>query len=522
MTGTGSLLRLALRRDRWLAPIWVACLVLTAVSSVTATKDLYPDLAGRVSAAESFNATGALVAIYGPITDVTSLGQIALFKMVLLGALFLAFLCALVVRRHTRVDEESGRAELVLSTVVVTGAPLAAAVIEGVALSILTGLATAAVLTAAGLGGIGSLAFGLAWAGMGMVATGVAAVAVQLTASARTTAGVTAATLGVAYLVRAVGDASVGWLSWLSPFGWVGKTEAYDGNRWWVLALPLLTTAGLVAAAFRLRARRDLGSGLVPARPGPAVGSLASFGALLRRLVGPGLGAWLAALTILGVVLGGIASSAGDLITSEAAREMFERLGGVGAAQDTFLAAEMSITAAIVTAWAITVATRMAAEESSGRAETVLAGPVSRSTVFGNAAGTVLVGSLALLLGCGLGAGVSFGLATHDGAAVPRLIGAALVQAPAVWVVATLAIAAWSVAARWGSVGWVLLAGFLLLGQLGALLGLPESVLQLSPYAHAPKAPAEAVHWLPQGALVAVALLVLGGAWTRYRARDVG
>ena len=521
--GTWRLLRLAARRDRLLVPVWVGCLVTTAVASITATTDLYSTVADRVAAAESINSTPAIIAIYGPISDVTSLGQVALFKMVLLGALFLAFLCALLIRRHTRVDEESGRAELVLSTVVATGAPLVAAVIEAVVVSFGTGLLTAAGLVAAGLGVAGSLAFGLSWAGIGLFATGVAAVAVQLSASARTAGGITAAVLAVAYVIRAVGDIGAGWLTWLSPFGWATKVEAFDADRWWVLGLYPLISVGLLLTAVVLRARRDLGSGLVAARPGPAAGRLGTFPGLVERLVRTGLVGWLGSLMLLGVVLGGIATNAGDMLTSDAAREMFERLGGQGAAEEMFLAAEFSILGAGVSAWAITIATRMTGEETSGRTEAVLATGVSRTTLFLSVVGAILGGSLLLLAGVGLSAGISYGLGAHDVATkAPELLGAALVQAPAAWVVSALALLCWAIGPRFGSGGWFVLAAFTILGQLGALIGLPDQVLHVSPFAHAPKAPVESVGWGTQALLVTIALVITGGAWWRYRTRDVG
>jgi len=427
------------------------------------------------------------------------------------------------VRRHTRVDEESGRAELMLSTVVGTSAPLAAAVIEACGTALLTGLLTALANTAAGVDLAGSLTFGAAWASLGLVATGMAAVAVQLSASARTSSAIVAVALGLAYVLRAVGDVAVPWLSWLSPFGWASKMEPYAGDRWAVVAMPLILTVSLLGLSVLLRDRRDLGSGLISPRPGPAHSPLGSFPALLVRLMRGSYLGWVAGVTALGAVLGGIAGSAGKMLDSGAARQMMERLGGKGAVEDIFLAAEISILAVIVTAWTITVVTRMAAEESVGRAEVVLAAASPRGLVFVTAAVGVLVGSAILLLTFGLGAGISYGLQGGGvGHELGRLVPAALVQAPAVWVVAALAILAWSLGARWGFLGWVLLATFLLLGQIGELLELPQAVIDLSPYAHAPGAPAESVVWGVQAALVGIAAVVLGGAWARYRTRDIG
>ena len=112
LAGTGSLLRLALRRDRVMLPLWVALFVVMASFSADATVGLYPDSASRVQAAETINGTPSLVALYGRIYDVTSLGAIAMIKMGGVGSALLAVLAFMLVIRHTRAEEELGRLEL--------------------------------------------------------------------------------------------------------------------------------------------------------------------------------------------------------------------------------------------------------------------------------------------------------------------------------------------------------------------------------------------------------------------------
>ena len=79
--------------------------------------------------------------------------------------------------------------------------------------------------------------------------------------------------LGLAYVLRAAGDVGDGRLSWDSPIGWAERVRPIAGERWWVLALPVLATLALVAVAVALVARRDHGAGLLPERPGPATAS---------------------------------------------------------------------------------------------------------------------------------------------------------------------------------------------------------------------------------------------------------
>ena len=85
MTGTWPLVRLALRRDRVLLPAWVLGFAAMVTLSVAATRDLYPTEASLTSAAETINATAALVALYGKVYDPTSLGAISLIKLTAFG-----------------------------------------------------------------------------------------------------------------------------------------------------------------------------------------------------------------------------------------------------------------------------------------------------------------------------------------------------------------------------------------------------------------------------------------------------
>jgi len=201
-TGWPLLLRLDLRRDRVLAPLALTAFVLVCVASAAATPGVYVDQADRVRAAETINANPAVVALYGPILDVTSEGELAMAKMTVLYAVFVAALFVVVVRRHTRVEEEAGRTELVGGTVLGRNAPLLAASVEAALLALLLGGLAALGNTLAGLDPVGSLAFGAVWAGTALVAAGIAAVTAQLAASARTCAAYAAVTIGVLFVLE--------------------------------------------------------------------------------------------------------------------------------------------------------------------------------------------------------------------------------------------------------------------------------------------------------------------------------
>ena len=235
--------------------------------------------AGFSDAAEVFIFISGYAAgmVYGRVYDPTSLGAVSLIKLTAFGSALIAILMLFVVVRHSRAEEESGRLELLSGTRLGHAAPLTGALTLAVGASLVLGVLTAAWLIEAGLPAEGSFAFGLGWTATGIAFAGVGAVAAQLTTGARAARAIGLVVIAVTYGLRAIGDLAEpgpSWLSWLSPIGWTQQVRAYAGDRWWVLALPVLLFAVLVPAAFALRLRRDLGAGLVQPRPGPARGSI--------------------------------------------------------------------------------------------------------------------------------------------------------------------------------------------------------------------------------------------------------
>lgn len=523
--GTVRLARTALRRDLALVGIWTLVLVGVAYASAAATELLYPSVADRVSAATAINASPAVVALYGPILDVRSVGELSMTKLTVLYALFVALLHLVLVRRHTRTEEESGRAELLGGTGIGRNATLGAAVLLATVVALGVGLLAVLADLAGGLAATGSLAFGASWAGVGLVATGLTAACCQLSASSRTCAAAAGGSLGALYLLRAVGDTSLPWLGWLSPFGWSTRLQAWSDPRWWVLLLYLAAYVALVALAATLRARRDLGAGMIAPRPGPASGSprLADALALSMRLHGPMVLTWTVALGVLGMVLGSIAPNIASMLDSAAGREMIEQLGGRGALADTLIAAELSMVAVVVTCFAIAVVVHSGADEREGRTEQVLATATSRTRALAATLLVALVGATWLLVVTGLAVATGYDTAGGDpGDVFRRVVPAALAQAPAVWLVTAIAVAAYTLRSRWAVLGWVFLVTFLTLGQLGELLRLPRWLIDLSPYGHVPKMPAEAFALEPSLVLTGLAAVLLTASWWRYLRRDIG
>lgn len=524
LAGTGMLVRLGLRRDRWLLPVWVLGFALVAYSTAAAGAGLYPDERSRVEAATALNATASIVAMFGRIYDPASLGALSLIKYTAFMTAVLAVLMVVLTIRHTRADEESGRLELLGGGRLGRDAPLAAALSIGLAASLGVGLLSAAGLSAGGLAGAGSLAFGLGWAATGMAFSAVAGVAAQLTASARAATGLSVSVIAVTYCLRAVGDLAEpgpSVLSWLSPIGWNQQIRAFAGDRWWVLALPVALCVLLIPVSFVLRTRRDLGAGLREERPGPAVGSLSGVWALAVRLQQRVWLAWAAAFVVFGVVVGSLAGNVAEMLNSPNARDLIKLLGGASALQDAFLAAEISVQGLLAAAYGVTAANHLRGEESSGHTEALLGTDTTRSRWASSHYVFALAGVAGLMALTGVSIGGGAALAVQDAGLIGRATVASLAQIPAAWVLTSVALAVFGWAPRLAGAVWGVLLALVALGEFGMLWGVPGWLMDLSPFRHSPLLPVSLDAVPALVALAAVAAGLAGLGYLGWRRRDL-
>ncbi|MFC8508500.1 ABC transporter permease [Streptomyces sp. NPDC057411] len=527
LAGTGPLTRLALRRDRLMLPLWAVVTGGMVASGAGSLEGLYGSPAQRAELASSMNANSSMRSLYGPVFD-DSLGGLVAWRFGTFGAVLAAVMSLIIVVRHTREEEETGRQDMLSAASVGRRAPLTAALLTALAANAAVALIVTAGL--AGQGAAGALALGLAVGGTGMVFATAAAIAAQLTESARLAKGLTAGALGLAFALRAAGDSGTaggtsqdevlggggGVLTWLSPVGWAENVRAFAGERWWVLLLTAAAVGAQALLAYGLAARRDVGMSFLPTRPGPAAGRLGTAGALAWRLQRGTLLGWSLGFLLGGGVFGGMVEGAADIVgDNEQAREIFERMGGQSALSDAFLATMVGLFGMVAALFAVGSVLRLHGEETSQRAEPLLAAPVGRLRW---AAGHLLVafaGSALIMLLSGLGLSLSYG---HD---LGPVLGASLAQLPAVWTLAGLAVLLWGAFPKAAVAAWGVAGVCLALGWIGPALDLPQAVLDLSPFGHLPKLPGQEPSWTPLLALTALAAALTAGGLAGLRRRDM-
>ncbi|MFF4832589.1 ABC transporter permease [Streptomyces sp. NPDC001315] len=498
-------------------PVWVAVNTLMVLSMPNTLEGLYGTPAQRADLMRQMATNSSLRALVGPVFD-DSLGALTAWRVGVYAGALAAVMSLLVVVRHTRDEEESGRQELLASGMVgrrasLTSALLAAAVANAVlALLVTAGLA--------GQGAAGATAFGLGLAAVGMVFATMAAIVAQLTESARLARGLTAAVLGAAFVLRAAGDSATddgsSVLTWLSPLGWLENLRSFAGERWWVLLLFAAAVLVQGAVAYELAGRRDIGMSFLPTRPGPAAGRLGTAGALAWRLQRGSVLGWSVGFFLAGVVYGGLTDEAADLVRdNDNAREIFERMGGQSGITDAFLASMVGMLGLVAALYVVASVLRLNGEETSGRAEPLLANAVGRLRW---AAGHLVIafgGTVLIMLLAGLGFAIGYGKE------VGPILGACLVQVAGVWVIGGVAVLLYGVLPRAATAAWGVAGTVLLIGWVGPALDVPQAVLDVSPFGHLPKLPGGAMEWTPVLILLGLSVVLVAAGLAGLRRRDL-
>ncbi len=523
MTGVGQLIRLILRRDRLILPSWVVLLAVVPVGYLASVKALFPTESSQIEYARVSADNAGFVALYGPLHG-TSIGELVVWRAGFLPVL-IGLAALLTVIRHTRAEEEAGRTELLGAAAVARPAQLVAALSTTGAASVLLGLIVLILMVGQGLSVVGSLVFGAEFTLTGWLFAGIAAITAQVNRSARGARSVALAVLGAAYALRVGGDIStlgdhgLAWLSWVSPIGWVQHLFAYGANAWWPAVLSVLGALAAICVASALLGRRDLGAGLLPIQLGraSAPASLRSPITLAWRLQrGPLLG-WTIAFALLGLVFGGVGASVVQLSAHNSGLgDVLTQLGGAGTLVNSYFAGTAGIVALIAACYAVQAVLQLRDEEQLGHAEAVLSTPVSRFGWAGSHLIFALLGPAVALAAEGLAAGASY----HHGK-LGASVAAALVQLPAVWVLAAVTVVLIGLLPRFARAAWCVPLLCLLIMLLGETLQLNHWLLDLSPFTHIPRLPSENVRFTPLVSLMLVTIALGVAGLVGLRRRDL-
>ena len=518
-------LRFMVRRDRIRMPVWVLSFVGLVVASIASVVALYSTPEDLQSYATVAQANAAIKALAGPGygLDNPTQGAVVMNEVALYTYVAIALMCIFMLVRHTRAEEETDRAELVRAAPVGRYATLAAAIVWVFAISLMISVGNVVAMVAFGLPTAGSIAYGAATLLTACLFIGVTAVTAQVASNARASLSMAGATLGLFFLIRAVGDMGNEWMSWLSPIGIALAIRPFADERWWVLIPLTVTAAALVVTAIVLMGRRDLGAGLMSQRPGPPEANerLRTPFALAVRLQRVAVIGWLVAIGILGFFFGLVSDQAAALADNEAIAEIFAQ-AGQGTITESFLATIVLMIALFGSGFTVASVLRLRSEEIALRAEPILATPVDRRRWLASHLSVALLGSCALMVVGGLFTGLGYLAETGDGSQILPLLGASITMFVALAVLAGFTVALVGINVRWSIVAWASVALVLVVGLLSGTLDLPQWVRNISPFTHIPALPAASFDIVPVLILAAVALGLTALGMQAVRRRDIG
>lgn len=518
VAGLAALIRFAIRRDRVRLSVWISVLTLMMVYAPNGIRLAYPEEAQR-QARVNLLKTPAGIMLGGPMFggNETDLGAMMANELMLTVIVAASILAILTVIRHTRAEEESGAAEVVLSSVVGRHARTAAALGVMAAVNAILALTMTVAMAATGFAVVDTAAMCLGVTAVATVFGALAAVTAQMWRQARTATGAAMAALAAAVLVRGAGDVidnSGSALSWFSPIAWAQQMRAFVALRWWPLALLLMLAAASVGVAAVLEGRRQYDDAVLASsgeHPGARpVGGVFGLQLVVHRGLTIG---WAVGLLVAGAAFGSMTKS---LLDAARGNELIARVLSTQGPDGAYTTMTQFLAAA-TTAYVVTVIVRLSRDEESGLGEAVLAGSVSRWAWLLSAVGAALTGATVLLVCAGFGNGLGAGLTLGEPPTIIRLTLAALAFLPAMAVVA--AVAALGVALRHPGLGWLAVTCVIAALYLGALLRLPRWLIEASPVGRT-TAPSS-ISVVTLGVMTIIAVGIIAAAGWLYRRREV-
>jgi ABC-2 type transport system permease protein len=506
-----------------------------AAASLIGFTKTYKTAASRAELASLFGNNPGLKALFGASHSLNTARGFTAWRTLAVLTIVGGVWALMAATKRFRGEEEAGHTELFLSGTT-TPRAAAASTLAGLTsgLVIIYMLILIVTLIAGKIAGVPlnlseTLFYALALVACVAEFFAVGAFTSQISPTRRRAATVAAAVFGVSFVMRAIGDASasVHWLTYISPLGWIEHLRPLTGSSP-IWLLPIAGFVGvLCAATVYVAGARDLGASLIPDKDSARARTRllnGPFGLAVRQVRSTTI-AWCAAIAAFGLMMGSIAKSAGKVLESSSTAQNYvnnltrglrNNLGTV-----TYLAVAFLVMMVLTMAMGAAFMGSIREEEAEGYLENLLVRPVSRMRW--------LVGRLVLVVVALALAGLTAGVFTWFGAAAQRsgvsfnnLVTAginAVIPAAFIIGIGMLTIGLkprWTSAVTYGVIGWSFL-----LEMIGPAVHLNHWVLDTSLMHHVALAPAADVRWSAAGVILGLGLLGCIAGALLFNRRDL-
>lgn len=523
--GLGRYFGFVARRERIMSPVWIICIAGFALIFTAMYPGLFPDKESMLIMAATMN-TPAMVALMGPVYGMEAVTPAILMaqKCLLWFAVAIAVMNIFFVNRHTRMDEELGRHELLRALPFGRLTPAASTLLGAVALNAAIAVITAVGIIALNIEGTtaaGAWVYALSLGAQGLLFAALTLLAAQIFSTSRAALGSGFALLGLFYVMRMFGDMSGNVLSSISPMGLGLRVSAFYENHFEPIWILLAEAAAVGCAALAVCVRRDLGEGVLPARKGRRHASRflqGEFGLAWRLSRGMML-AWSAGMLVMGVTYGSVLDKIDTFVSGN---EMIQKILSAAGDYDiasNYIVLVFAVGALLAAVPVISILHKIRTEEKQGRLDQLFSKSVPREKMLLSYLILAFLESVAalVLLAAGL-----YGAAQGTGMVeLGALMKDALVYLPALWVMIGLCTLLIGAFPKLVPLIWVVFAFSFMMTYFGALFDFPDWAHKLSPFGNIPQLPVQEFSVVPLVVMTLLAVVLAVTGVIRYRQRDI-
>ncbi len=486
----------------------------------------YPTESARLGFAHAFAGNDALRLFYGYPYEIAGVAGYSAWRVGGTLTIAAAVFGVLAAVRALRGEEEAGRCELVLAGQATRSVSFLSVLLATGAGVLLLWAAQLAGFAGGGLPVTGSAYLALSVASVAVVFTAVGALASQLAPTRRLALELGSAVVALALLLRVIADTSTGaaWVRWVTPLGWAEQMRPFTGAQPAFLLAPTIASVALFVLSHRIAAGRDIGTGLLAERDSspPRLALLGSVFKHTLRSQRSSLVGWAAGIGSFALVFGMVSASISSAGIPNGVRRGLAKFGDASIATPAGYLAFVFVFFALALSLFVCAQVNAARhEEAEQRLEILLALPLSRGRWLGARLALTLLATagIALLAGALAWAGAG---AQGVSVSLPTMLEAGANCLPVALLFLSLASLGYSLLPRFASgVGYGLVTVAFLWQLVGSLFGVPQWLLEATPFAHMALIPVRSFRPLDAVVMLAIAVVVGSASARAFGSRDL-
>lgn len=520
-----------LRKD-WLAlTIWIISLAVLMGAVALKFEAIY-GTKSQIATIKSTLNTPAMQALLGTFKGtIKTTSDVFANEMILFMAIAMAAMNIYFAVRGSRGEEDDGLTELIASHAVGKMADFSSIVgellIANIILTVLYGFGIQ-FSTMPGVDVEGSWLIAIALGITGMLFGSISLLMAQLADNSRSATAYSYGVFGIMYVARMYTDIRHPSQTWWVPLGWIEKINAFQSNDWKPVFYLIVLTIVVLVVALWVNQNRDIGSGLIPTRPGRKRASWALRGpsSLVFLLQKNSILIWMFGLFVLGATYGSIFNSVGDILKTN---PTVQQVLGPGAIKEAnhqvilnFISVLSSVMVAIASIPAVQNINRVMGDNNKGYLETVYAKSISRIHILSSYLVTSVISGLLALFASFLGMYVAGNASMHSGKiGIETYVHVFTASAPILLITIGIAVFINGVYPKLSVLTWIYLAYGFFAVYMGGLMKLPGWAKKVTAFGWLNKVPLNSVNqsYVITMLLIAVVLIIIG--YVGYARRDL-